>query len=187
MVPGVIRLVYETHALTTDNEQGIATGWLQGDLSERGRELARELGRRRRDDGIGAVFTSDLRRAVETAEIAFAGSGIPIHQDERLRECDYGDLNGKPVEEVAATRLARIDAPFPNGESYMDVVGRTHEFLAALLRDHDGERILVIAHSANRWAIEHLLDGRPLAELIEEPFDWQPGWEYLLHQPATIL
>src|SRR5689334_7024965 len=96
-----VAIVYETHSITTDNEAGIATGWLPGRLSEAGRELARELGRRRRDDGISAVFTSDLARAVETAGIAFAGSGIPIHQDARLRECDYGTLNGGPVSELA--------------------------------------------------------------------------------------
>ncbi|WP_329159105.1 histidine phosphatase family protein [Streptomyces sp. NBC_01717] len=54
-----IEIVYETHATTADNEAGIATGWLPGTLSATGRLQARELGccRRRRDDGIVAVFT----------------------------------------------------------------------------------------------------------------------------------
>ncbi len=66
----------------------MATAWGPGELSEIGRRLVRELGDRRRADDISAVFTSDLRRAVHTAEIAFGGSGIPIRQDARLRECD---------------------------------------------------------------------------------------------------
>jgi broad specificity phosphatase PhoE len=41
--------------------------------------------------GIAVVFTSDLGRAVETADIAFGGTGIPVRRDARLRECDYGD------------------------------------------------------------------------------------------------
>jgi broad specificity phosphatase PhoE len=53
-----------------DNETGIATGWLPGRLSDIGRQQARELGARRRADRPVAVFTSDLSRAVETAEIA---------------------------------------------------------------------------------------------------------------------
>ena len=69
-----VELVYETHSISVDNERGIATGWLPGELSEEGRRLAAELGKRRRHDGIACVFTSDLRRAVETAEIAFAGA-----------------------------------------------------------------------------------------------------------------
>jgi broad specificity phosphatase PhoE len=184
----VIELVYETHSTTTHNEQGIATGWLPGKLSERGREQAHELGRRRREDGVNVVFSSDLRRAVETAELAFPGGEIPLRQDARLRECNYGDLNGRPTAEVAATRLDRIETPFPTGESYRDVVDRTREFLADLVREHDGERTLLIAHSANRWAIEHLVYGNPLADVIEEPFAWQPGWEYTLDERvATIL
>jgi broad specificity phosphatase PhoE len=73
-----VDVVYETHATSEDNEAGIAPGWLPGRLSARGREQARELGERRRDDGIACVFTFDLGRAVETAEIAFAGSGLPV-------------------------------------------------------------------------------------------------------------
>ena len=67
-----IELVFETHSITEDNELGRATGWLPGRLSPRGRELARELGLRRRDDGIAAVFSSDLHRAAETAAADFA-------------------------------------------------------------------------------------------------------------------
>lgn len=92
-----VEIFYETHSITLDNEAGIATGWLPGKLSAAGREAAARLGSRRRDDGIAAVFVSDLARAVETVEIAFAGSDIPIIQDARLRECNYGDWNGMPV------------------------------------------------------------------------------------------
>ena len=90
----VTQLVFETHSISEDNERGIASGWYHSKLSERGRSLARELGERRRADGIQAVFTSDLGRAVETATIAFEGSGVPILCDWRLRECDYGERNG---------------------------------------------------------------------------------------------
>ena len=58
-----VSIVYETHAISTDNEAGIATGWLPGRLSETGRTGARELGERRRDDGIAAIYvrTSSAR------------------------------------------------------------------------------------------------------------------------------
>ncbi|HEY0697148.1 MAG TPA: histidine phosphatase family protein, partial [Micromonospora sp.] len=73
-------IVYETHAVTTDNEAGRATGWLPGELSPYGRICARQLGERRRDDGLSGIFCSDLARAVETVEIAFRGWRIPIHR-----------------------------------------------------------------------------------------------------------
>ena len=68
-----IELVFETHSTTVDNEQGHATGWLPGQLSEQGRTQAQQLGRRRTGDQITAVFSSDLARAAQTASIAFAG------------------------------------------------------------------------------------------------------------------
>ena len=73
----VVRIVFETHSLTVDNERGVATGWLGGALSARGTRAREELGERRRDDRIDAVFSSDLARAVETAEIAFGRRTSP--------------------------------------------------------------------------------------------------------------
>ena len=178
-------VVYETHSTSVDNERGIATGWLDGELSARGREQALELGRRRRHDGISAVYVSDLGRAVETAEIAFGGTDFPVRYDPRLRECDYGDLNGAPVDEVATVRRHHVDEPFPRGESYRQVVERTRAFLDDVAVRHDGERIVVIAHSANRWALDHLVHGTPLEELVDAPFQWQEGWLYVLSANAS--
>jgi broad specificity phosphatase PhoE len=175
-----IELVYETHSTTIDNETGIATGWLEGRLSDRGRVQAAALGERRREDGLAAVFTSDLGRAIETAEIAFAGSGLPVHQDWRLRECNYGELNGTPAADIEAERARRIDQPFPGGESYRQVVDRTRDFLNDLFPELDGSRVLLIAHSANRWSLQHLLLGMPLEQVVAALFEWQEGWEYAL-------
>ncbi|HEY7148837.1 MAG TPA: histidine phosphatase family protein [Gaiellaceae bacterium] len=176
----MIELVYETHSTSTHNEAGIATGWLDGELSEHGREQARALGDRRRDDGLAVVYTSDLRRAIETADIAFAGRDLTRRQDPRLRECNYGELNGHPVAEIDALRPSRVDEPYPGGESYRDVVARTRLFLTDLLAERDGARVLVIAHAANRWSLQHLLGGEPLEQLVAAPFEWQEGWEYAL-------
>jgi alpha-ribazole phosphatase/probable phosphoglycerate mutase len=175
-----VELVYETHSLSVDNQLGIATGWLPGQLSEPGRAGARKLGERRRADGIAIVFVSDLARAVETAEIAFADSGIPIRRDPRLRECNYGSMNGAPIASLSAVRSRHIDVPFPGGQSYRDVVAAMRSFLGDLATDWDGKRVVVISHSANRWALEHLLHGIPLEELVDAPFDWQEGWLYTI-------
>ncbi|MEV0840359.1 histidine phosphatase family protein [Actinocatenispora sera] len=105
-----VEIVFETHALTEDNERGIATGWLPGRLSDRGRSNAADLGRRRRDDGIAAVFTSDLRRAADTARIAFGDSDIPILADWRLRECDFGTRGRRDLPGVG-TRQHRPHRP----------------------------------------------------------------------------
>ena len=173
-----LTLVYETHATTTDNEAGIATGWLPGVLSDQGRVQAAELGARRRDDGIDAVYVSDLARALETVRIAFEASTIPVRVDPRLRECDYGSLNGMPRERLDAERTTHIHEPWPGGESYDEVVERTRALLTDIGARHEGGRVLVVAHSANRLALDVLLLGHDLATLLAEPFDWRPGWEY---------
>ena len=174
-----VEIVFETHSISVDNERGVATGWLQGGLSEKGRALARELGERRRDDNISAVFASDLARAVETAEIAFAGTGTPIERDWRLRECNYGALNGMPRARLDAERLLRIDHPFPEGESWSQAVARVKGFLDELAAKHDHDRVLVIGHVATRWALDHHVAGISLEDLANAPFEWQEGWEYL--------
>lgn len=174
-----VQIVFETHSVSVDNERGVASGWLPGRLSEKGRALAKELGERRRCDNIDAVFTSDLARAVETAEIAFGATGIPIHRDWRLRECNYGILNGMSHEELDAQRQLRLDDPFPGGESWRQAVMRIRESLEEMASALEGRRVLVIGHVATRWALDHYVNGVALEVLVRKPFGWQEGWEYI--------
>jgi 2,3-bisphosphoglycerate-dependent phosphoglycerate mutase len=141
--------------------------------------LALELGLRRAGTVVG-VFTSDLRRAVQTAEIAFNGSGLAVQQDWRLRECNYGVLNGMRVQELEQGRHAHVDEPYEGGESYRDVVERVQGFLDDLAAEQEGNSVVVIGHAATRWALDHLLHGIPLEQLVDAPFEWQEGWCYSL-------
>jgi broad specificity phosphatase PhoE len=145
-----------------------------------GREQAINLGERRRNDGLAVVFTCDLHRAVETAEIAFAGSEVPVERDWRLRECNYGSLNGMQRAQLDAERTRRLDEPFPGGESWREAVARVTGFLDELRVSRDGERVLIIGHVATRWALDHVVHRIPLEELVDAPFAWQEGWEYEL-------
>ncbi len=173
-----VRIVFETHSTTEDNENGVATGWLPGRLSAAGRKQAAALGRRRRADGIAAVFSSDLDRAVQTAAIAFGGTGIPVLLDWRLRECDYGQLNGCPAAALHAHRGEHVDVPYPGGESWRQAAARVASFAADLPSRWSGQRVVVIGHVATRWGLDVLLRGISLRELAARDFDWQPGWEY---------
>jgi broad specificity phosphatase PhoE len=175
-----VEVVFETHATSKDNEAGIATGWLPGRLSERGRVQAQELGGRRREDGIAAVFSSDLGRAVETVSVAFSGSAVPVLYDWRLRECDYGQRNGMPAAELHAGRREHLDHPYPGGESWRQAAGRVGRFLGDLPLRWSGRRVLVIGHVATRWGLDHVIGGVPLEELAVADFAWREGWEYRL-------
>lgn len=182
----VLTIIFETHAWSEDNEHGIATGWLPGELSPKGRILARELGERRRNDGIQIVVTSDLARATETARVAFAGTALPSVEDARLRECNYGDLNGAPVERLHGRRTQFIDHPYPNGQSYREVERGVRSFLIDYARSHPGGKLLVIGHSATRWSLDSLIDRKQLQELVDAPFDWRPGWNYTLSSEDLV-
>ncbi|HUZ13117.1 MAG TPA: histidine phosphatase family protein [Caulobacteraceae bacterium] len=177
-----MHLTFETHSWSEDNDRGVATGWLPGRLSARGRDLAGELGERRRDAAV--VYVSDLGRAMETATIAFGEMGKPILADWRLRECDYGRLNGMPAIQLHPGRRAHLDEPYPEGESWRAAIGRVDEFLNDLqgrlgARWSHG-RVLIIGHVATRWALDCRLAGRTLEDLVDADFAWREGWDYEL-------
>jgi broad specificity phosphatase PhoE len=98
--------------------------------------------------------------------------------DWRVRECDYGRMNGKPAAEVHAT-VDGVDQRFPGGESWREAVDRCDAALADLDRrwppaEH---RVLVIGHMATYWAVRRRYDGMPLEELGRD-FTWQEGWTF---------
>jgi 2,3-bisphosphoglycerate-dependent phosphoglycerate mutase len=175
-----VSLVFETHSITEDNEAGVATGWLPGRLSAQGRELAVALGERRRADDLAAVLSSDLRRAAETAWLAFPTGRPQVLLDWRLRECDYGELNGAPRPAVLDDRAAHLTVPYPDGESWTQAVQRVARVLPDVAARWPGRRVLIVGHVATWWALEHRLRGRPLDDLAAAPFRWQEGWEYVL-------
>jgi 2,3-bisphosphoglycerate-dependent phosphoglycerate mutase len=186
VVPGATNLVvvFESHATSRDNESGLASGWFDITLSTRGEEQARVLGVRRREDDLAAVFCSDLIRASRTAEIAFGERAIPIVRDARLRECDYGDLTRRQASEIDQQRGAHVSTPFPNGESYEHVAVRVSSWLTDVTTTFAGRTVLVIGHRATFYALEHLIRGIPLYEVVTAPWSWQPGWTYH-HVPNT--
>ena len=99
----------------------------------------------------------------------------------RLRECDYGDLNGAPVEVVHAERLATVDRAVTRAAR---ATARSPPGSATLLDELRATatvgRVLLVGHAATRFALDHLLTGRPLETAVVAPFAWQQGWEYVL-------
>ena len=176
----MLEVIFETHSITLDNERGIATGWNDGALSEAGKQAASKLGLRHRAQPPSAVFTSDLGRAVETANIAFGARDIAIVRDSRLRECNYGELKGTPVDLLEAQRARHIATPFPDGQSYQQVVEAMRSFLSEIAERWRGTQVVIIGHSATTWALDNLVNSVPLEESVTAPFNWQPGWRYVL-------
>ena len=181
----MIDIWVQGHAPTLHNAAGLASGHYDIALSDAGRERARSVMRDRyANEPFDVVFTSDTQRAYETACLVFEGFTIPIIQDARLRECNYGDLTGCPRSDVDAVRSATIYVPFPNGESYQQVAERMYQFLEQLATERDNQRVLLVGHKATVWMCEHWLRGGTLEKVVGsgpartgrfvlEPLEWQ--------------
>jgi 2,3-bisphosphoglycerate-dependent phosphoglycerate mutase len=174
----VVHVYLEMHCTSEDNERGIASGHNDPDLSAAGKNQAIELGERYRGRWIDAVYCSDLLRARRTAELAFVPLGVPVTYDARLRECNYGDLNGQSRDELHANRLPYVDKPYPNGESWSDAAARTLALLEELIVNHAEDSVVIIGHSATRYALDSYMQQRPLEELVAEPWEWMPVWHW---------
>ena len=155
-------LVLVRHGETAWNREGRFQGHHDIPLSELGRTQARALRARLEvpthahlfDDAHTAVVTSDLRRASETAEIAFGGDGRTLHVRRELREFCYGVFEGLTRREIderfpgAMAAWLQGDAAFAvdGGESRAAVHARTHAAVRAFLAEVPQRHVVVVCH-----------------------------------------
>lgn len=181
-----VNITYFTHSTSEHNEKKVLAGWYGTKLSELGKKQSLELRELIKDKNFDVIFCSDLKRAVETARIAFKEKDII--KDKRLRECNYGDFTGAPFSDlvIADSILKYVNKPFPNGESYKDVEKRMKSFLKDLLKNYPGKNVAIVSHRTPQLVLEVLLNGKTWKQAIEEdwrfkkPKIWQPGWGYRL-------
>jgi broad specificity phosphatase PhoE len=178
-----VKITYFVHGTTTDNEKEVSSGWSDVELSDLGIKQSRELTEQTQNKQFDVVFTSDLKRAVDSAKIAW-GDKYEMIQDKRLRECNYGDYNGKSSELVEPLQEKSVTTPMPNGESYKQVKQRIADFLNDLKRGYDDKYIAIVAHKAPQLALDVLLKNISWEEAFASDWrktkSWQPGWEYTL-------
>ncbi|MDP3794996.1 MAG: histidine phosphatase family protein [bacterium] len=179
-----IKITYFVHGTTTDNEQRISSGWNDVELSELGRKQSIELKEQTKDKKFDVILCSDLKRAYDSAKLAWEGL-YQIIPDARLRECNYGKLNGASSDIVEPMQGDEaITKPFPDGESYEDVKARIANFLAFLKQNYDGKHVAIVGHKAPQLALDVLLKGKTWQEAFAQDWrktrSWQPGWEYFL-------
>ncbi|MDT3428930.1 broad specificity phosphatase PhoE [Paenibacillus forsythiae] len=172
------KMILARHGATDWNEQRRYIGHTDQPLSELGRNQARGLGRALAHLDLDAIYCSDLRRACETAcevQQAACGEGRslpPIIADARLREMDFGWIEGLTYEEAMArfpeemTRwYGQMETLTPPGgtESLPGVRSRVCHFMKELSR-RDYGRVLVVTHGGiiNSW----------LAQIGKKPF-WE--------------
>jgi broad specificity phosphatase PhoE len=142
----VTELLLVRHGETDWNRDGRYQGHADPPLNEAGRAQAHELARRLAHVEFDALYTSDLRRAAETAEIIVAGRNLPLTTDPGLREIDVGSWSG-------LTR-AEIEERFPgtsehDGESREAHLERMLRTVTRIADAHPGERVLIVSHGGS--------------------------------------
>ena len=161
------KIIYFVHGTTYDNASGKCSGWKQVELNDLGIEQAKNLGKLTKDLKFDIIFTSDLKRAIDSADLAWPE--CKKIQDSRLRECNYGDYDGESKDLVIYEK--HIDAQFPNGESLKDVEKRITEFIEDIKEKYNGKIIAIVAHRAPQLAFEVLTKKITWEEALEN--DWR--------------
>jgi broad specificity phosphatase PhoE len=153
---------------------GRVWNYSDAELTDIGLRQATELGEAIRDIGVDAIYTSDLLRARHTAEVIGRATGAPVVLDSRLREIDIGEHEGTtlarlrehhqqfvPWLEIAfGGRFPqpgfRIPASlrFPGGESVTDMLARSLPAFLEIVRERQGQTVVVVAH---QWLVQALL------------------------------
>ena len=149
------KLLLVRHGVTEFNSARRFAGYSDVELSLVGYQQAERLRDRLVDDKIDAVYSSDLRRALVTAEVILSGHKVDIVTCPELREVNYGNVEGLTFEEIShlypevAESLTNfsLQLKFPGGESFREFIERTSKFLDKLKRHTPSQTMLIVSHS----------------------------------------
>ena len=156
MTAPATRVFIVRHGATVLSAEDRFAGVTDVELSEEGREQARRLAERLRDEKIAAVYASPLGRTVETARILAAPHDLQVQTCDGFREISHGHWEGmkrREVEEKFPEEMAEWEKdPYTfapeGGESGLAVTARALPALIHLVREHPGENILIVSHKA---------------------------------------
>ncbi len=117
-------------------------------LSERGHEQARLLAARLAKRELAALYTSPLKRALETADAIAHTTKLPIVSDARLREVEIAGVGPVALHDLAEIAIARGGwSHLPGTESSASVRGRMRDAINEIVKKHPGERIALVSHA----------------------------------------
>ena len=151
------------HGETEWNRAGRWQGWADPPLNDTGREQARELAEQLRAIPFDAVYSSDLRRAHETALIVAEPHRVPVVTDPGLREIDVGSWSGLTRSEIDERFPGRER---PDGETRDEHARRVLAAVEAIARANTGRRILLVTHGGTIRALHGHLSEEPIHPVV---------------------
>lgn len=176
------RLLLVRHG-KTEGEENRYYGHIDIGLSPKGVRQAEALRDRLASEDIAAVYSSDLKRALDTAEVIASAHKLPVIPCSDLRELDFGELAAMTFEEIKERYQGAVellsgqdpDMSAPGGESLSEMSARIHRFIAQLEKHPPGETVLIVAHDGSLRVLLSLLLGVSL----------QRSWQFRL-DPASL-
>jgi len=164
----MMKLLLVRHGETDWNAQHRYQGHSDISLNENGVEHARQLAYRLQSEKIDLVYSSDLKRAIQTARILVGDRAIQIRTDPRLRELNFGILEGHTFEEglerwpEMITAWVQDNNQPPEGGEPMDVfTQRVGSFFTEIRANSEPQTILIVSHGGPLRAIIQNLLGVP--------------------------
>lgn len=151
-------LLLARHGETDWNLEGRWQGWADPPLNDTGRSQALALAEQLRSTPFDAVYSSDLKRAHETAEILAAPHGVAVVVDRDLREIDVGSWSGLTRAEIAERFPG---GSRPDGETHDQHARRVRAAVTRIARGHTGGRVLVVTHGGTIRSIHDLISDVP--------------------------
>ncbi|KKQ21675.1 MAG: hypothetical protein A3G45_02605 [Candidatus Staskawiczbacteria bacterium RIFCSPLOWO2_12_FULL_37_15] len=146
-------IYFVRHGETEWNKKKIVQGHKDSPLTIKGTSSAERLGKLLRGKKIEIIYSSDLGRCVQTAEIINRCLKVKIIKTKKLRERNFGDLNGRPNKEVKKILdLNNPDKKAPNGESFNEQKERVVLFIKKLFSEKF-KKILLVIHDGTARAI----------------------------------
>ena len=173
------RLFVLRHGQTAWNAEMRIQGQLDITLNDTGRGQAARLGQALAGEDLAAVYSSDLQRALATAQAVVAATGAPLHTDRLLRERGFGRFEGHLYAEIArdwpdeAERWHRREAGFGpgGGEVLQSFYERCVDTVCALAAPHAGQTIAIVAHGG----VLDCLYRAAVGVALDAPRSWQLG------------
>ena len=180
----MIQLILIRHGQTQWNREGRWQGQADPSLNEFGRAQAQRAAFELRTAGLDHLYSSDLHRTMETAQIIGAELGMAVLSDARLREINLGrwqgmlstDIEAQYPKEFSLWHTAPLTARPPDGENLVTLAARVLEAISEIAQRHPGQRIGVVAHElpiAVALAHARNVDLAQLRDLIPTTGAWQ--------------
>jgi alpha-ribazole phosphatase len=173
------------HGQTDWNLEGRYQGQSDVPLNENGRNQAGALAQKLKGYPFTAIYTSDLVRAKETADILAAALRLPVICDLRLREIDQGKWEGQLVDDIKARYVElwqqrSVDPASlrpPGGETVEEVANRVHTAMDDIARHHPGASVLVVSHGLALATVICTIRAIPLGQAYSViPENGEPVW-----------